>query len=146
MHRYALSLWVHNLHTMSGKSCARYAIGSAAPRQVLGRNIQLDRVQWRGCGSQMLQITDKERLLPVFMAGYWQGRRRLIIAFWLLPLFAAEALRRQCSQATISPPFIAHCHVSFVMACRKLEGVRWVPADDDRAQLLLRCIPHIPHV
>ena len=30
-----------------------------AHKQVLGRNIQLDRIQWQGCGFQMLQITYK---------------------------------------------------------------------------------------
>ena len=37
-------------------------------------------------------------LCPVYMVGYWQGCRLVIIAFGLILMFmsAADALRRQC--------------------------------------------------
>ena len=47
-------------------------------------------------------------MCSVYMVGYWQGCRLVIIAFGLILMFmsAADALRRQCSPTALSYFFL----------------------------------------
>ena len=51
------------------------------------------------------QTIDKAIMCSVYMVGYWQGCRLVIIAFGLILMFmsAADALRRQCSSLIAAP-------------------------------------------
>ena len=63
-------------------------------------------------------------MCSVYMVGYWQGCRLVIIAFGLILMFmsAADALRRQCSPTALSyffsessPPNIAQCQCGWAL-------------------------------
>ena len=63
-------------------------------------------------------------MCSVYMVGYWQGCRLVIIAFGVILMFmsAADALRRQCSPTALSyffsessPPNIAQCQCGWAL-------------------------------